>query len=82
MKMCRNCKHRWFSGAWGMTESCLGYELAETEEDEIREASTCGKYEEGDPDDDDRDYCPSATAGDYGPGNPWAAPGMSVRDFI
>jgi hypothetical protein len=25
---------------------------------------------------------PSSTAGDYSPGNPWYAPGMSVRDFI
>lgn len=24
----------------------------------------------------------SSTAGDYGPSNPWDAPGMSVRDFI
>ena len=24
----------------------------------------------------------SCTAGDYGPGNPWDAPGMSIRDFI
>ena len=31
---------------------------------------------------DDEPYCPSATAGDYGPGNPWDAPGMSIRDFI
>lgn len=30
---------------------------------------------------DDR-YCPSCTAGDYGPGNPWDAPGMSIHDFI
>ena len=26
-------------------------------------------------------YC-SATSGDYGPSNPWDAPGMSVEDFI
>ena len=24
----------------------------------------------------------SCTAGDYSPGNPWDAPGMSIRDFI
>ena len=24
----------------------------------------------------------SVTGGDYGPGNPWDAPGMSARDFI
>lgn len=28
------------------------------------------------------DYCPSSTAGDYSPSNPWNAPGMSIRDFI
>lgn len=27
-------------------------------------------------------YTPSSTAGDYGPSNPWDAPGMSIRDFI
>ena len=27
-------------------------------------------------------YCPSCTAGDYSPSNPWNAPGMSIRDFI
>lgn len=32
--------------------------------------------------DDVDDYCLSATAGDYSPGNPWDAPGMSISDFI
>ena len=27
-------------------------------------------------------YTPSSTARDYGPSNPWDAPGMSIRDFI
>ena len=27
-------------------------------------------------------YTPSSTAGDYSPGSPWNAPGMSVKDFI
>lgn len=31
---------------------------------------------------DDDYYTPSATAGDYGPGNPWDSPGYSIRDFI
>lgn len=31
---------------------------------------------------EDYGYIPSATAGDYGPNNPWDAPGMKVRDFI
>ena len=30
----------------------------------------------------DDEYVPSSTFGDYGPSNPWDAPGMSVRDFI
>jgi hypothetical protein len=32
--------------------------------------------------DDDDDYVPSAENGDYGPSNPWDAPGMSLKDFI
>lgn len=32
--------------------------------------------------DDDDDYEPSSENGDYGPSNPWDAPGMSVHDFI
>ncbi len=31
---------------------------------------------------EDHYYTPSSTAGDYGPSNPWEAPGMSVSDFI
>ena len=27
-------------------------------------------------------YTPSVTNGDYGPSNPWDAPGMSIHDFI
>ena len=27
-------------------------------------------------------YVPSAENGDYGPSNPWDAPGMSIKDFI
>ena len=37
---------------------------------------------ENEVEDDDYHYCPSSTAGDHGPGNPWDAPGMSVRDFL
>lgn len=33
-------------------------------------------------DEDEDEYTPSSTAGDYGPSNPWNAPGMSVSDFI
>ena len=31
---------------------------------------------------EDAEYVPSSTRGDYGPSNPWDAPGMSVSDFI
>ena len=31
---------------------------------------------------DDDEYIPSSTYGDYSPGNPWDAPGMSIHDFI
>ena len=31
---------------------------------------------------DDDDYIPSSTNGDYSPSHPWDAPGMSVKDFI
>ena len=32
--------------------------------------------------DEDDEYCPSATNGDYSPSCPWNAPGMSIKDFI
>lgn len=30
----------------------------------------------------EEEYIPSSTNGDYGPSNPWDAPGMSIKDFI
>lgn len=33
-------------------------------------------------DDEDDDYTPSSTNGDYSPSNPWDAPGMKMSDFI
>ena len=30
----------------------------------------------------EEDYIPSSTRGDYGPSNPWDAPGMSIHNFI
>lgn len=35
-----------------------------------------------DMDDADEPYTPSSYNGDYSPGNPWDAPGMSIHDFI
>ena len=82
MRKCGNCKNRCFV-SWSGLECCMWYEMTTTEEEEIREASNCKKYEEGTPDCfDNDDYCPSATAGDYSPASPWNAPGMSIRDFI
>lgn len=31
---------------------------------------------------DEEEYVPSSSRRDYGPSNPWDAPGMSIRDFI
>lgn len=31
---------------------------------------------------EDEEYVPSSENGDYGPSNPWDAPGMSIKDFI
>lgn len=44
-----------------------------------------GVDEDSYPDDeykDEEEYVPSSTNRDYGPSNPWDAPGMSIRDFI
>ena len=30
----------------------------------------------------EEEYVPSAENGDYGPSNPWDAPGMKISDFI
>ena len=32
--------------------------------------------------DEDEDYIPSSTRGDYSPSHPWDAPGMKISDFI
>ena len=54
-------------------------EVREAEAEEFRkaleEADGLAFYE-------DRKRYTSSTAGDYGPSNPWDAPGMSIRDFI
>ena len=47
--------------------------------EELAEAEAMELYNETHWNDD---YIPSSTAGDYGPSNPWDAPGMSIRDFI
>lgn len=82
VRKCGNCMNRAYT-SWDMIDFCYGYEVAENEQDEIRNAADCPRYEEGTPYCLRKDeYCPSATAGDYSPSCPWNAPGMSVRDFI
>lgn len=44
--------------------------------DEIEKHFETGKFKP------EEDYCPCSTYGDYGPSNPWDAPGMSIHDFI
>ena len=56
---------------------CLRWEMAECDGIKIH---SCERFIEKRLDEDE--YCPSATAGDYSPSNPWDAPGMSIRDFI
>ena len=83
MRKCGNCRKRAHYGWGGLIESCMDYEMACSEEEEIATAAECRNYEEGTPECLRRDeYAPSATAGDYSPSNPWDAPGMSIRDFI
>ena len=82
MRKCSNCKNRCYN-SWSGIDYCIDFEMASTEGEEIEAAETCPKYEEGTPDCLIKDdYCPSATAGDYSPSSPFAAPGMSIRDFI
>ncbi len=83
MKKCGNCKFRAYHSWDGFVDYCLDYEMSTSESEEIEAAKNCPKYEEGVPAcfEDDK-HCRSASAGDYGPGNPWDAPGMSIRDFI
>lgn len=37
---------------------------------------------EGFEEENEEEYTPSSTGGDYSPSSPWDAPGMSVSDFI
>lgn len=80
MKKCSNCANRKIEGWMGYPDYCLDYEMADTDEEEIETAEKCSRYVEES--EEEERYCPSSTGGDYGPGNPWDAPGMSIRDFI
>jgi hypothetical protein len=81
-RSCENCAKKWYwdGVAWG--DGCLDYTLRVDRDGDDPEivAAECPVYEPEEPSEDDR--VPSSTAGDYGPSNPWDAPGMSVHDFI
>ena len=70
------CRNRFRPGMFG-SEPCGLYEMDDCDG---RDAG-CDLYEP-ETEDEDYHYCPSSAAGDYGPGNPWDAPGMSISDFI
>lgn len=81
-RSCSNCKRRMFS-CWSGIDYCMDYEMACGEEGWEKAAKNCPAYEEGIPSClEEDDYRPSASNRDYGPSNPWDAPGMSIRDFI
>ena len=60
---------------------CDRWELGTACYDESDEecARDCEDYAEKD---EDEEYTPSASRGDYSPSCPWNAPGMSISDFI
>ena len=71
-KSCKDCRKRVWDN-YGFPEYCIKYEMYPDP------AETCTEYEERT---EEEDRCPSSTMRDYGPSNPWDAPGMSIRDFI
>ena len=84
MKSCANCRNRVYH-SWLGLEPCGGWERAETKEEEREMAEACDDYEEETEEDREErmgHYYTSSTNGDYSPGNPWDAPGMSIHDFI
>ena len=72
---CALCRNR-FIDTMFEREPCSLYEMDGCDARHI----SCSCYEPET--EEDYHYTPSSTAGDYGPGNPWDAPGMSIRDFI
>ncbi len=75
-RRCGNCKYRRFA-AFGGYDYCMDYEMSDNT---VKTAAECPRYEKED--EEETEYCPSSTAGDYSPSCPWNAPGMSIRDFI
>ena len=64
-------------------EYCLAHNLDATETFErMLETNRAAVRDLGVYGHEDEEYIPSSTMGDYGPSNPWDAPGMSEKDFI
>ena len=80
-RSCDNCANRMHIGMFGR-EPCFGWECSSNEAEAIETAATCERWCPETDEEDEEEYIPSSSAGDYGPGNPWDAPGMSVSDFI
>jgi len=72
---CSECGcYGWMTDRYGREMRICTYDLPDE-----KPCERDGEFWEAD---DDENYIPSASAGDYSPSNPWDAPGMSVSDFI
>ncbi len=78
IKSCSNCKNRKFYFGDSF-DYCMDYEMSD---DTKKTAANCSRYKKEEKNEDEEEYCPSSSAGDYSPSCPWNAPGMSVSDFI
>lgn len=68
-----DCEHEVSTNQYFECPEC-GYRDEKSAFEDVNQYE-CGVFDED-------DYTPSAESGDYSPGNPWDAPGMSIRDFI
>lgn len=91
MRTCTNCKRNCVVNYDGLLDTgCMDYEMSGGDEEEAKKlAANCPSYDYGSPeyweefwDDYHERRHTSSYCGDYGPSNPWDAPGMSVSDFI
>jgi len=80
-RSCKNCKHKkWRS--WDGWEYCMDWEIHDLEDDYAKDCGNFDYYDWTEQEQEEREYCPSATNGDYSPSCPWNAPGMRISDFI
>lgn len=91
MMTCLNCKRHCVVSYDGFLEpGCMDYEMySGSDEDAMKLAANCPSYDYGSQeywdnffDDYNERRHTSSYCGDYGPSNPWDAPGMSISDFI